>query len=921
MTSPLSGATLTAQKAMLRWREYSLAISKPNAVFTARINQTFSDLDNIVQLTWDGGTGTYTDVKPGMMCRVGSAAGLSDIAVVRVRAALSPVYVYISPTSGAAFANDQYLTFVDDFPILGKEPLVTDTNAWMDYDIPYSAANSNALIVRIGPAAFVLTGTTISITFPTPTAYSPTGATAASYSWTAPGSSSSSGLTTSTPTINYAATADKEFYISCAVTDSAGAVSTVYRKIFVNPTSPALVLDEISGDIDSGYWEARIEGYASLGTDTLPDRALCVLWRKDYASTAAATSYGPYSNAGNVRLVGWLDGDTVTVDADKGTASFTVKGPGYWLGKVNGAPMTLTSNSSPDSWLEMASLNTDKALYRLIKWQSTLADITDVNLTGDTTAIALANVNSGTLFEQIDTLAREKLLARLMTDPHGCAYVTIPPSLLGTTAKAANEILVDYASSDLIEQVQIDRIPTGQTSQMEIGGSAYDGSNEYKLYSRAPGNKPLAYGMPQAPTSDLALVDQAACNLLAGNLLAVDNIQYPTVDLQTYWANDYIGYAMARGWLVRLSIAAADNPRGIVWTTKRFVIESAAYSFDPETGAEGTDLTLAEEVTGTAGVAYYPPSPAQTDTWAYPFKFPALAPFKSTWFPNTVGPTPITDGCTALTPNNVFGLVWDRSTILGTDAVLSAFAWFPCKIRDDDSTYLVISANFIGDAASNISVFALDENRQRVLTGSVSATNNYLSVSFTPASATNVSGFELALAAGSSGIAIPGPALNLVSAVDSVIINAGTAAIVSTGTQVTSNLIRITYDSLISESSTLVANQTSVTLNATCDTPDTPLNYSLIFTALTGAGGNRVGLFGPTTLDFTEANVIQSGTWGTTGSFSAFSRVLSIDNKPDSQTGVYNAIGTLYISSGYITTGERRVTLGNSNIFNICQAG
>jgi hypothetical protein len=921
MASPLTGATLTAQKAVNRWKEYFLAISSPNTIFTARINQTFSSLDGVAQLTYDGGSGTYTNVRPGMLCKVGSAAGLSDIAAVRVRAALSPVYVYIAPTSGAAFANDQHLTFVDDFPLCTKDPLVSDTVSWMDYDIAWSAPVANAPIVRIGPAAFVLemTGATVAITFPAPTIYSPSGATAVSYLWTAPSASATSGLTTSTPTMTYNAAG--EYYISCAVTDSDGGVSTVYRKIFVNPTSQALVLGDMSGDVDSGYWECRIEGYSGLSVSTLPNRALCVLWRKDYVSTARATSYGPYTNSENVRLVGRIDPQSVTVDDNGGLASFSIKGPGYWLDKINGAPLTLTSKASAANWNEVTSMNTDKALYRLIKHQSTLADITDVTLTGDTTAIALANVNSGTLFEQINSLAGEKLMARLMTDPHGCAFVTIPPSLLDSSGKSANTVLVDYSSSDLVEQVEFDDEATAQTSQMEIGGASYDGTTEYKLYSRAPGNNPLSFGMPQAPTTDLALANQTDCNRKAGDLLAIDNSEYKAVDAAAYWPNDYIGYAMARGWLVRLSIAAADNPRGIVWTTKRFAIESAGYAFDPETGAENTELTLAEEVTGVSGVAYYPPSPATADdTWDYPFTFPALAPFKTTWFPNVTNPGPITDGCGALAPNNVFGLYWDKRTILGTDAVLSSFAWFPCKVRDDSSTYIIINAEFIGDAASNITVYALDENRNRVLTGAVTSNDVSLTVAFSPASETNVSGFELALAAGTSALVLPGPAITYTGNSTGKTVNAGTAAITTTGAQVGTNLIRLTFDSLISESSTLFANQTSCTVNATCASYNTPLYYGLIFTGLTGGSGNRVSLQSPTVLNFTVANVNQSGTWSDTGSFTAFSRSIYIDNKPEVQTGVFNATGTLYIGTGYVTNGDRKVIIGVSEIFNVCQA-
>lgn len=764
MTSPLAGATLTAQRAQNRWKRYYLAVSHPNTVFTARINQTFDSLDGVNQLTYDGGTGTYGDVLPGMTCWIGSSAGAFDLGMVRVRKALTATIAYIGKTADVAFADNLYLTFVDDFQLWGKDPRVTGDATLMDEDVTFDRFSSFAPMVKIGPPVLIkeMTGATITHTFST-SIYSPIGASIASYLWTAPGASATSGLTTATPTITYNAAG--EYYVTCTVTDDQliAASTTVTRKVIVNPTEVIISPPEISGDIDSGGWSCRIEGYSVVSLTDLHDRALCILWKKDYKDTARDTAYGPYSGAENIRLVGWLDGQSLSINPDFGTASFTIQGPAFWLDKIQGAPMNITDANpaiDPTSWNEIATMNTDKALYRLVHWQSTLDSITDVTFTGSTTLIHYATVNSGSIRQQIDGLAGEKLLARLCFDRFGCGRVAIPQSLQDSTGKAALTVLWDCMAADWIDQVSIPQRETvGFASMVEIGGSSWDGTTESQIYSRAPGNTPSHYGSPQAPYSTLAVDSQAVMNRLSGDVLAAQNAVYPTIDIELYWANDFIDF---QSYIVRLSIATGDTPRGIVWSSKRLVPQSVIYQFDADTGAESTVITLAEETTGVDGVFYFPPQPAAADTWKVPgFTFPPFdfSPGFGTWFPDTI-PTPPEGDCGVDAPENSFKLIWDKSDVSGFDDVLSAFAYFPCKLRPASATngnsYILLDIAYLGDAITNVHCYAIDAAKNRLLTGAITNFNvgaNFWSnsrIDFTPIGETDVAGFEFVIDAGGS---------------------------------------------------------------------------------------------------------------------------------------------------------------------------
>lgn len=748
-------SVLSCQKAQNRWKKYYLAISHPTTIFTALINGAPDTNDGVIQLTYDNGTGTYGDVKPGMSCWVSATAfGAWDAGVVRVRDSLTATTVPIGITSGVNFGDNYYLTFVDDFNLWAREPYITDVETKIDSVVAFEPNKACAPIVRIGPPALVLdtTAATVAHTRPAPTIYSPSGQTASAYAWTAPGGTIDS-ATIAAPTITYDASSAGEYYESLTITDSAGATSTVYRKVFINPPSATFDVREISGDIDSGYWEAKIEGYDGVDLTELHDRALCVLWRRDYRGTALDNQFGPYTEGKNIRLIGWIDRESISINPNFGTFSFSIFGPAYWLDKIPGGPMTITDTSNPiASWNEIATMDTDRALYRLIKHQSTLADITDVMLSGDDTRIHLANVNTGSLKQQIDGLANEKLIARLGGDRFGCIYISIPQSLQDATGKAALPVLWNSAAGDWSDRLEIERVTTPEASMVEIGGLAWDGTTEIEIYSRAPGNVNTLHGSPQAPYTTLVVDSQSIMNRISGDVLALENSEYPDVNMLLWWANDYIDIAPA--YIVTIDQASTDSPRGITWTNKRFIPQAVSYNYDAETGAESTEISFAEETTGRDGMTYYPPQPPDTDVVVIPpTTFPPFVPPTTTWFPPAITDPPVTDGCGTGAVSNNYPLVFSPTTITGTDTIRSSYAYYPCKLRAAASsypTYLQIPITYYGDASGNISAYAIDAGKNRIATLTVSPLVGATKLAYTGVGELDCAGFEIELAAGGS---------------------------------------------------------------------------------------------------------------------------------------------------------------------------
>ena len=134
-------------------------------VFQARVNQTFSSTDDVVEITYDTvSTGAYTDIKPGMTVMIGTTAGGYEIGFCRARKAASATKIYIGRISELRLADNQYITVIKDFEIWAKHWLVTANKVFMDQDVGYSDQHSNCDPVPVmGMHAVVeLTGASVS---------------------------------------------------------------------------------------------------------------------------------------------------------------------------------------------------------------------------------------------------------------------------------------------------------------------------------------------------------------------------------------------------------------------------------------------------------------------------------------------------------------------------------------------------------------------------------------------------------------------------------------------------------------------------------------------------------------------------------------------------------------------------------------
>jgi len=253
-----TAAALTApQLAKLRadkqFSRLGLAFPAAATVYAARVNQTFTTHDLVAQVTIDGGSGTIGSVLPGMTVLVGSSAGAQDVGICRVRAAWTSAIAKIGEGSEINWANDLYLTVIDDFQAWAKHVRIVSNVAYMDYDAAYTNQHSICDPVPVLGADVVGTAG-VAIAFTSAASYVPAGGSVASRVWSATPSAGViiSASTSAATSITFPAAGT--YRVSCAVTSAGGKTFTGHRTVVIDPPQVDFTLDTCQADFQQGHW-------------------------------------------------------------------------------------------------------------------------------------------------------------------------------------------------------------------------------------------------------------------------------------------------------------------------------------------------------------------------------------------------------------------------------------------------------------------------------------------------------------------------------------------------------------------------------------------------------------------------------------------------------------------------------------------
>lgn len=691
MARAITSGELAKLRAGKQASKLYLAIHNPAVVYTARVNQaTFGD--PIVQVTYDGGSGTLANVLPEMLMLVGSSAGAYDKGYARIRSAPSATEFHIGITSEIAFEEDDYLTIVDAMPIMPKNPALNGETLYMDYEIAYDDQNTDFNPIPImGPyfSGFLSAGE-IDYTPDASESYV-IGSTITDYLWAAAGASATSDLDTATPTITFDTAG--VYRVELTVTAANGKTTTAYRYVMIydenNMPVTDFKLNKCEGSFDNGGWEFSAVIYEDI-EDILPG-ALAILFSRDYYNQVEG-SIGPVSGAEQIIAVGWIDEETIEYDSQLGTAEINVYGISSRLEKLISSPASFIQADSAGSWSEFSDMTLDMVLFNLLYWRSNVIQLNDVFLTGDTRRYPEIDLSINNIWSQLARAANERMQAYACADRYSRLFVEIPGQLLALADRSTIPVVMDIERQDWHKNVNIE-IARKSTSLVEVAGIT-DDNPDVVLMSRAPGVVPMNKGKMES-YSGLVFDNQDHANLLSGMLLAKSNNRYPHVDIDLASNNRFLD--ICPNQYCTISLEASDTPKQIVWTDQKIIPRRVSYDF-----MDGNILTGVEfeaDTSGPEGVTVIPPQPIEEniDPGVDPGDFPIFPP-GNIWFPPFIPGEPPENALCLERGNGAYSLQWDKNSITTSIIELenSSKAYYPCNIRDTGSfpTKLIIHGRF-----------------------------------------------------------------------------------------------------------------------------------------------------------------------------------------------------------------------------------
>jgi hypothetical protein len=720
MARPLTGNEPALLASHGQKSKVYLAVKPMPVIFSAQVNQTVLSTDEMTSIIYDyeGDPGNIADVLPGMLLLVGTSPGGAEKGFLRIRIAPTSTVIYFGMTSEIAFEDDDYLTVVDDFPLVDKPAISIANLTTIDSTINYSDQHKYMDPVPImGPLVAVveLVEASVSLTLE-PGVSKVLGSTISVYAWTAtgPAAVTITNNDSASPTLEF--TEVGWYRLALTVTAANTKTSTGYRWVLVwdRDNAPALLsqqaaVDNPTGDSDSGVWEFNANLWDHADLANVADRALVVLFAEDWYGDTKQ-SIGPIPGWENVIACGWIAGETIDWNPRAGSVKFTVRGPAWWLQQIDTQTVTIKNidGSAPTTWDQIEDLDVDKALWHVARWRSTITAIIDIFLPGDTTLALSLDGGLGSVWDALKNIAK-RIGAAPICDRYGRIFIQVDPQLTPVADRDDIPVVMDIPKASWQESIQFEKRLVKATSIVELSAVSFDGTTSTQIWSRAPGNLSGTYGRPE-PVDGYIVADQAKANELSGLVLAQKNNPNLVVPLKIAANNRMIDIAPVQ--YLTQSIASGDTKRGINWSTRRLiprriqiVINNKTGSIHPEIEAEmdtsGSGITIPPD-----GVPYIPPVnvvpniPIPPTLPNYPITPPDNTDFPDFTWPNPdIGPTILECANDWYAPRNEYPLSFSRDMVQAGENITAAL---PCTLRDEDTyngpSYLQVGGYYDGDS-------------------------------------------------------------------------------------------------------------------------------------------------------------------------------------------------------------------------------
>lgn len=647
-----------------QWATVRAAIFQPTTIYTARINQVFTSWDKVLQIAFDGGSGTLANVLPDMTLLIGSTAGAHDIGICRVRDKAVGIF-YIGEESRIKFMDNHYLTVIDDFGLWARHVLITGGVPFMDGGVTYSDQHTKFDPVPIMGSNRVvkLEGATVEVDFDFSDSYCP-GSSISGYVTSSPTASAGSGLTTSTPTLEFDEVGWHTVYLT--LTAANGKTFFGVRYVFVwNETNlpPRARIGDPRQDAEAGGWEFEITLLDECDLDTIRDHALVILFAEEYYGTTKQ-SIGPLEGCENILVEGWIARESIDWNPQQGVVKFTGYGAHYWLQQIAAYPDGVQIvPDTPTAWTQIQRLTVDLGLYHFIRWRTTTTRVIDVFLTGNTLYTAEVSSLAQNLWEQILEMSFLQVFARPGVNRYNQLFIQVHPQLVPEADRDWPTVM-DITEKDWVGTLSFDRTTIEEVAQVSLSGMSVNQNGKgTAFFGLSTGHTYGRWG--KLEMQDRLLVeDQAQTNELCGLYYGWRNNPFKSIPI-TFTANNRLIDCFPRQKCT-ITIDESDTPRGISYELG-LIPASVSFVYSPETGYIHTEVTFEGET--IAALAINGDVPGNGDISTPPSdSLPPLIDFPPILLPGFPEPTPAG-------PKKVIGKESTKGLIYSADFYNSSPHW------------------------------------------------------------------------------------------------------------------------------------------------------------------------------------------------------------------------------------------------------
>lgn len=567
MASELTSPQLETLRKNGNWGRLFLAIPQYTTVYAAELDVLPESNDMVVEIEFTSGVGTLSDVRPDMTMYVGTAPGLWDLGICRVRKSPIAGTFYIAETSRVVWEAGAHLTIVNSFNLWQRSLKLATGVPLMDWDIAYDDQHHNYdPVPSMGTHHVVkLVGSSVNVTLG-PKSDTPAwviDSTIESVLWEVPGAVAIDDDAATNPVVTFDAEGTYACY--CTFTAENGKTFWGVRYVIVHSESSPLIdnfkLDGFKFSKGSGGFDVKILGGKTI--EEIPPMSLVILCAETFNEDGAVQLPSLIEND-NVLAVGWADSIDMSTDSDQRVSlDISVRNAQAWLAKIVDYPSGLRlCVGESTAWTDMEALDVRKALWHFLHWRSTATRVMDIQIESDARYAGRFQTAKGNLWARLVQVATPTIFQVPAVDQFSRLFIQIDPNMV-PVADRTWPTVIDLEVDD-IGDISWSERGSERISMLSMSGIRVnvDGGAS-SFFSLSPGKSYERIG-DEDSIENLLVAGQENCNALCGLYYGNRNSEFENIQLT--FTRPLLAFSVAERNFISVTVPADKDPRGVGFT-------------------------------------------------------------------------------------------------------------------------------------------------------------------------------------------------------------------------------------------------------------------------------------------------------------------------------------------------------------------